>query len=151
MSSLQVHLIQGAVSTAALYPFLGPKALIFGASVVLIDLDHLVESHYITGEPGPKAMFRLRDLAHKHFSETLGMNLLHTFEAYVLIYLLGTLVSPLFFYVLAGFLFHHLFDQIYLTSKGHPFVRALSLIEYFIRKKNYLTIKQLVEKYGLPD
>jgi len=57
MSSLGVHLVQGTVTTAVLFPFIGEKALIVGASIVLIDLDHLAESWYATGSPALKAMF----------------------------------------------------------------------------------------------
>ena len=151
MSSLKVHLLQGGTTTVMLYPFIDINAVVVGASIVLIALDHWVESLHATGSPEIKTIFNLHDLVQGHLDEALGMNLFHSVECYLLLAILGYFFFPVLLYVLSGFLFHHFFDQIYLTQKGYPFVRALSLIEYFFRKKKYLTIKQVVEKYGMPE
>lgn len=44
------HVAQGAISAAALYPVLGDRALLFGLSVVLIDIDHVLEYLRDTGD-----------------------------------------------------------------------------------------------------
>ena len=75
----------------------------------------------------------------------LCINLFHTIESYLLLlFLAGSF--PVLYYVLSGFLFHHLFDQVYLTKYKLPFVRAFSILEYFIRKKNRITsIQEMLE------
>ena len=149
MGDVKSHLIQGAASSVALYPLLGTDSLIVGVSVVLIDADHIMEYAYATGHVNLSGIYKLRDLAHKHMHEIIGLNLFHTIDCYVLLYILGLYISQKFFYVLAGFIIHHIFDEIYLIRLGHPFVRAFFLLEYAIRSRNLMTMKQLTKKYNL--
>lgn len=146
MSDVKEHVIQAVSSTIILYPFIGADALTVGASVVLIDVDHAFEYVYSTGRLDLPGIFRLRDLASRHMHEIIALNLFHTVECYIMLFVLGSYTAPIFFYILAGFIIHHCFDQVYLARLGHPFVRAFSIFEYMIRSRRLITMKQLAQK-----
>jgi len=105
-----VYLIQGALSAAVLYPIAGSKAIIFGLSVVLIDIDHFIEYYTYIRRLDIKGMLKYHEWQLNNLEGRLWLNL-----------------------------FHHLFDEIQLIKLGKPFVRAFSVAEYFIRKKYYYT------------
>ena len=142
---------QGIGSTALLYPFIGENAVIFGLSVVLIDIDHIIQYVDDTKNLNPKGFFAYFNFIDNNLingnmgKKYLCINLFHTIESYLLLlFLAGSF--PVLYYVLSGFLFHHLFDQVYLTKYKLPFVRAFSILEYFIRKKNRITsIQEMLE------
>ncbi len=141
-----VHVIQGLSGTAALYPFIGIKAIIFGVSVIVIDLDHFIEYYTDTRRFSIKGLFEYHNILLKNLDGYLGLNLFHTIECYIVLFFLG-LFLPDTNFVLMGFLFHHLFDQIQLSILHKPFARAFSITEYLIRRKNYFTtISQVLEK-----
>lgn len=141
-----VHLIQGATGAVILYPFIGEKILIFGMSVVFIDLDHFVEYYRDTLSIDLKGFFEYHDILSNNLDNYLGLNLFHTIECYIILFFAG-LVLPDLRLVLFGFIFHHLFDQIKLTWMKRPFARAFSIIEYFIRRKHYYTsLKEILKK-----
>lgn len=147
MSDARFHCIQGASSAILLYPFIGTDSLIVGSSIVLIDIDHVFEYVHATGRLDMHGLYKLRKIAHEHFHEILGLNIFHTVECYLVLFFLGLYTTPKFYYILTGFLIHHFFDQIYLIKLGHPFVRASSILEYFIRRGKLITMKQLAKKY----
>ena len=148
MSDLKQHVAQGAITSLGLYPFLGKDALVVGASVVLIDLDHIIEYIHASGTFDVKGMFKLRDIAKNHLHEVIGLNIFHTIECYLVLLTLGIFVNGLFLYILSGFIIHHIFDQLYLVKLGYPFARAFSIIEYCFRSKRFLTIKKLLKNYN---
>lgn len=134
----KAHIYQGILSTGFLYPFIGTKAFIFGASVILIDLDHVIDYYWYTGKLGIKGFFEYCDFIKNNMDNFLGLNVFHTIECYIILFFTGFLFKDLH-YVLMGFLFHHFFDQIQLTIWKKPFARALSIIEFIIRKPYYET------------
>ncbi len=135
-----VHLIQASVSTAILYPFIGDKAFIVGGSIVAIDIDHFIEYYRDTGKLDIKGFFKHHEILLHNLDNYLGINLFHTVECYIILFL-ATPYFPDAAWILSGFLFHHLFDQIQLIKMRKPFARAFSVVEYFIRKQkgNYYT------------
>jgi len=149
LSDVKTHALQGVAASVLLYPFLGRDALVVGASMVAIDADHALECLHATGKLTLSGIYRLRDLAHIHMHEIIGLNIFHTLECHLCLLLLGLYVSPKFMLVLLGFMLHHIFDQIYLARLGYPFVRALSVLEYYVRSRHLITMKQLARKYGL--
>ena len=144
MSNPTVHMAQGIGSTALLYPFIGENAVIFGLSVVLIDIDHIIQYVDDTKNLNPKGFFiyfnfLISNLKNRNIDKDyLCINLFHTIECYLLLLLLAG-SFPVLYYVLFGFLFHHLFDQIHMIKYEIPYIRAFSIPEYFIRKKNKIT------------
>ena len=140
-----VHLIQGAVTVIVLYPIIDSKAIVFGVSVVAIDLDHFIEYYLQCRKLDVKGMIEHHNIILNNMDGYLGLNLFHTFECYLLIFIMG-LFFPVAHLVLMGFLFHHLFDQIQLSIMNRPFARAFSVVEYLIRKQHYFTsIKEVLE------
>lgn len=142
-----VHLIQGALGAAALYPVAGSKAIIFGLSVVLIDIDHFIEYYTYIRRLDIKGMLKYHEWQLNNLEGRLGLNLFHTIECYLIIFLLGKFF-PAANFILMGFLFHHLFDEIQLIKLGKPFVRAFSVAEYFIRKKYYAPFDKVGGRTG---
>ena len=151
MSSPTVHIAQGIGSTAVLYPFIGENAVVFGLSVILIDIDHIIQYVDDTKNLNPKGFFVYFNVLDNYVKnrniekDYLCINLFHTIECYLLLLLLAGLF-PVLYYVLFGFLFHHLFDQIYMIKNKILYCRAFSILEYFIRKKNKITsIHEMLE------
>ena len=143
MSSPTVHIAQGIGSTAVLYPFIGGNAVVFGLSVILIDIDHIIQYADDTKNLNPKGFFIYFSFINNHLKNRnidnyLCINLFHTIECYLLLLILAG-SFPVLYYVLFGFLFHHLFDQIALIKNKVPYCRAFSIPEYFARKKNKIT------------
>lgn len=133
-----VHFIQGALGAAVLYPAAGNKAILFGLSVVLIDIDHFIEYYTYIRRLDIRGMFRYHRWQLNNLEGRLGLNIFHTMECYLIVFLLGKFF-PVANFILMGFLFHHLFDEIQLIHLGKPFARAFSIAEYLIRKKYFYT------------
>lgn len=149
--SPKVHTAQGLIGGICLYPFIGfYNCLAFAASVVLIDIDHIFEYYLDTKRLDLKGFFHYHDILfcnikNKNF---LGLNIFHTIEFYIFIFILAYFYFSIFYWILLGCIFHHIFDQIQLINKKNFFARAFSVIEYLIRKKSgkYLTsIHQLTK------
>jgi hypothetical protein len=60
---------------------------------------------------------------------------LHTIEFFIILYILGYWRRD-FWIILAGFLAHFLFDLYHLYKHKAMSIRAYSLLEYFVRKRN---------------
>ena len=135
--SPSVHIVQGALSAAALYPVVGEAAIPFGLAVVLIDLDHVLAYLWDTGDWTFRGFFVYHDvILHNLHTGYLGLSLFHTVEFYLLCLLLASW-QPLFYPVLAGCLFHHLFDMVNLVRLGHPFCKSLTITDYLLRRKDH--------------
>lgn len=143
---LQSHIIAGAVGAAITVPFwqYPYQALIFFVASFMIDADHYLD--YLWRSRGkdwsPLRMFRYYDHVTEHHSDTrmLGFSVLHTVEIFIAVYLLAAYLSPVFFLpVLAGMAYHMIFDVIWMSYHQVPFIRAYSVIEYHLRKKNKKT------------
>ncbi len=151
MSSPTVHMAQGIGSTAVLYPFIGENAVVFGLSVILIDIDHIIQYVDDTKNLNPKGFFLYFNFLDSYIrnrtidKDYLCINLFHTIECYLLLLLLAG-SFPVLYYVLFGFLFHQLFDLITQIKYKIPQFRAFSIIEYFIRKKNKInSVHEILE------
>jgi hypothetical protein len=79
------HIVQGTVSAAALYPFFGGKAVLFGLSVILIDLDHVIEYVWDTGDWSLRGFFVYHEVLFRNLqADFLSLNIFHTVEFYLL-------------------------------------------------------------------
>ena len=132
------HTISGGIAASLLIPVLGVNSVFFWASSVLIDGDHYLDYLYHNRFKNfsVKRMFEF----HRHLFRNgqrpnfLGLNIMHTAEALLLVYAVSALTGWLWLKaVLWGMLFHMLVDVVYLYFQGRLFRRALSVIEYAIR------------------
>jgi len=157
MSSPTFHLIQSLSASAVLYPIIGENVIPFGLAVIFIDIDHGIEYVADTNNFNPRGLLVYHEIITKNLDKNyLGLNVFHTFECYLLMLILAHWF-PVYYYILLGFLFHHLADQIGLVKMGKPFVRAFSILEYAIRKKRHeISLKKILSQgtaniEGVPD
>ena len=152
MPGIKAHCNQAALSSAAVYPFAGGEnAAVFGLSIVFIDVDHVIEYVRQTGSLKIWGVFpccRIIDNnLHRRF---YVLNLFHTIEFLLCIGLLGML-NPVFFYALAGILWHCALDLLMLARRGLIFIRALSIAEYCIRSRNPANIVRIRDFLRMDD
>ena len=139
--NLREHVILGGAAAAALSPVLGgPESLVFFASSVLIDVDHywdyLQRNEFRNWSFGKTFEFHRVLFRNIHAPDFLAMNLFHTIEWFLLVYLWGTwLGSSAVFAALAGMVYHLFLDVVRLAWHRATFKRALSLIEYWFRRR----------------
>jgi hypothetical protein len=134
---LSAHIAQGACLCPAAYYLTDLKtALIFSASVVLIDVDHYLHYIYRKKNLSVRGMFSFYDDVWEKRDTLFGMAVFHTAEVLILLVAAGFRWTGLWA-VAAGFLVHMLFDLFHLYRHKVPFVRALSIVEFFIRRKKY--------------
>ena len=155
--SPSLHIVPAAASAAVLYPVDGEAAIPFGLSVILIDLDRLISCPWDTGDWTLRGFFVYhRILLRNLHTGFLGLSAFPTVEFNPLCLLL-TLWQPLFCAVLAGCLFHHLFDLINLVRMGHPFCKPFTVTDYVLRRKGRLvSVRDVlshpaVDLEGIPD
>jgi len=149
MSSLKVHTIQSLAASAALYPVIGENAIPFGLACIFIDLDHIIEYVRDTRSFAIQGVFPFSRLVENNLDKNfLVLSAFHTVEFFALVFMLG-LLYPVFMYVLAGMAFHMAVDLMYLARLKSIFVRALSLAEYIIRKKNPRAVTSVYQLIGL--
>ncbi len=137
MPGIKTHCVQAALSSAAIYPFAGgANAAAFGMTIVLIDLDHVIEYVRQTGSPKVWGVFPCCDIIHSNLPTGFFVfNAFHTLEVLLLTGLLG-LLHPVFFYITAGALWHCALDLYMLARAKKTFRRALSIADYVIRARN---------------
>ncbi len=134
---LSSHVAQGICLGPVAYYLTDLKtALIFSASFVLIDMDHYLHYIYRKKNLSISGMFSFYDGTWDRREELFGIAVFHTAEVLLLLVAAG-FRYPLLLIVAAGFFVHMLFDFMHLLRHKVPFVRALSIIEFFIRKKKY--------------
>lgn len=139
--TLREHVILGGGAAAALYPVLGAQgSLVFWAASVLIDADHYWNYLYRNGfrnwSPGKTFAFHRALLPRLHHSALLGLNLFHTVEWFMLVYGAARwLGSGAILAAFWGMVFHLGLDLASLTWHRAPFKRALSLVEYWVRRR----------------
>jgi hypothetical protein len=78
------------------------------------------------------------------------LNLFHTIEFLLLLGLLG-LLHPVFFYLLAGALWHCALDICMLARHNFTFIRAFSIIEYRIKGRNPSNILRIQDLLRIDD
>ncbi len=150
MPGIKTHCAQAALSSAALYPFAGGlNAAVFGLSVVMIDLDHVVEYVRQTGSWKVWGVFPCTAIVDRNLKKGFYVfHAFHTVEFLILAGLLG-LLHPAFFYVAAGILWHCALDISMLARRNLAFVRAFSFVQYALRSRSPGTItrvRDLIQK-----
>jgi len=141
---LRQHLIIGGAAAIFIYfHWDWWRALLFFGAAVLIDADHYWDYLWRNkfADWSGWRMFRYYNLIEKHGTPKnfYGFSLIHTVEFFLLVFLLAKLWSPHFFMpIFWGMLFHLLLDVIYFARRGHFFIRAYSVVEYWIRKKRLI-------------
>lgn len=140
------HLLLGAAAGAAIARIAGaPAAGAFVAASILIDADHFADFIYHSRfrSFSPRAMFRFCALLARehHRREFLVLHLFHSVE------FLGALACAAFYwqivlfqFALYGMCFHLLCDWGSMIAKRTIFNRAISIIEYVIRKRRLLRL-----------
>ena len=141
--TLKEHASYGAVVSAALYPVLGEKVAYFYFSSVLIDADHYLDFLFYTRfrDWSVVKMFRFHNqlAAWRHRKDLLALEAFHTAE-----FLLAFLAVGLYYksqallLMFSGLMFHMLLDLIRLTQWNCVSLRALSFVEYAVRKRRML-------------
>ena len=148
-----MHTVQSIAAGAVLYPFIGENVVPFGLAAIFIDLDHVVEYIRQTRSLDVRGVFAFSKLIENNLDKRfLVWNMFHTIEFFGLIVCLATLF-PVFYYVLAGCLFHMAGDMVHLLRNDILFIRAFSLFEYMYRSRTgryVLSVRDLVEKHE-PD
>jgi len=135
--NLKQHLIATGAASAALLPFGDSTGiLLFACGSILIDVDHQIFYYHKTGRCDISGMFRyFREVDRNLYSiPYLGVCIFHTIEFFLLVALLSFYI-PLLKYLLAGLTFHILLDIYDLLRLKVPFIRAYSLIEHLIRRR----------------
>ena len=138
---LKQHFIIGGAAAIALYFYWGLwRALLFWGAAVLIDADHYWDYLWRSkfADWSGWRMFRYWDLTNKDVKNRnfLLLSLLHTAEAFVSVFLLAYFWYYAFFITIFwGMLFHLCLDMLDLAYRGVFFVRAYSIVEYWVRKK----------------
>jgi hypothetical protein len=135
--SPKFHAAQGAISAAVLYPLIGSDAIVFGLTVFLIDLDHIIPFVRDCKSLSLRKFFQYHSMT-PHIPDYLSLAWFHTLEFFLLLLLLG-LKWHVFWVMLAACLFHIIFDVVKAFTLGKPHLRAFSFVEYFIRRKGKVT------------
>jgi len=135
--SPKFHAVQGALSAAALYPFMGTDALIFGLTVFFIDLDHIIPFVRDCKSLNIRRFFEYHR-AVPDLPDYLALAWFHTLEFFLLLFALGFWKHQ-FWVMLAACLFHIIFDVVKAFQLGKPHIRAFSFVEYAIRRKGKMT------------
>jgi hypothetical protein len=139
---LREHLVIGGAAAAFLYFYYHWalwKTALFFAAAVMIDADHywdyLWRSKFVDWSGW--RMFRYYDLLEERGNEKkiYAFNLLHTAEVFLLVYILARFWNYSFFMtVLWGMAFHLFLDIVDLAYNRRLFIRAYSIIEYWIKR-----------------
>ena len=137
---LKDHILIGGIASLGLYPVLGVKSIVFWIASILIDTDHYWDFLYHNNfrDFSIKNMVKYHSILFKkmHRPEFLGLNVFHTVESLAVVYFIALLLnSDVIMAVLWGMLFHLFLDLLYLSKNKALFKRALSIIEYRIRRK----------------
>ena len=138
---LREHLIIGGVAMVVLYPHWGLwRALLFWGAEVLIDADHYWDYLWrskFQDWSGWRMFKYYRLITERLYDKNfLGFSLLHTAEVFITVYLLAQYWNYAFFMTIFwGMAFHLFLDMLWLVHKKRFFVRAYSIIEYWVRKQ----------------
>lgn len=138
---LTEHVLLGAGATAALVPVMGVEAAgVFWASSVLLDVDHYLEYvHRTRGRDwSPVRMFAFHAEVFRrlHRPELLALSVFHTLEWFALVFVAWYWWDgPVGLAVFLGMVFHLGCDLLRLETLGAITKRAVSLVEYAIRRR----------------
>jgi len=138
---LREHVLLGGGAALALSPVLGaPGSAIFWVASVLIDADHYGDYLHRNGfrDWSPRRMFEFHRLLFMriHRPDFLALSLCHTVEFFTFVYVAAAVLrSSALWAVFWGMCFHLFLDLIFLVWHRAVFSRALSLVEYVIRRR----------------
>lgn len=134
--TLKSHILQGiALSPIAYYLTDLKSAVIFFVSFIFIDLDHYLLYIQRRRMIGIRGMFKYFDDVWENRKNTYDICcIFHTIECLAVLFLLGYWRRE-FWVVLIAFFIHLLFDFYHLYKHDAIAIRALSFVEYFIRRK----------------
>jgi len=143
---LREHLIIGGVAMVILAPHWGIwRALLFWGAEVLIDADHYWDYLWRSKfqDWSGWRMFRYYRLITQkerfHKKNIIHISILHTIEVFIGVFLLAHFWNYTFFItIFLGMVLHIILDMIQLAYLRIFFIRAYSVIEYFIRKRRLL-------------
>ena len=134
------HVILGGVAAGALYPVLGPNAVLLWIASFAVDIDHYLDFVYHNGftDFSFKRMFEyhntLSTLGDR--PEFLSVSIFHTIEFVASLYAVAAYTgSQAVAAVFWGFLIHIALDAIHLLRRRAFFKRSHSIIEYLIRRR----------------
>lgn len=141
----QEHIVYGGAASAVVGYIWGPwNALVFWAASVLIDADHYLDHVWRTGGADLKvsSIFKLDNYFRKKLDtgeiqkRVLCFSLFHTVEIFSAVYATAIYSGQsIFMFVFLGMVFHLFLDLLWLTRYNALFMRALSIIEYAIRRR----------------
>jgi len=135
MQQVYLHALFAIIFAAILYPFIGYYSIIVFLSGFVVDVDHYIYyairkkdfnlmNGYFYHVPGSKV--------HEPHSDSLYI--FHTWEIWLLFFILAFLSHQLFLFILIGIIFHMIFDWGYLFfNKDAIGERAWSLIGWISR------------------
>ncbi len=152
---MQEHIVYGGAASTVVGYFWGPwNGLVFWLASVLIDFDHYLDHVYRTRGADWKvsSIFKMDTYCRRKLESgqmqkgTLCLSLFHTVEAFAAVYVAAKYYEQSFFmFVFFGMMFHLFLDLLALAKHNAVFMRALSLVEYVIRRR-------LMKKKGIdPD
>ena len=138
---LREHVVLGGGAALALSPVLGAQgSVIFWVASVLIDADHYGDYLQRNGfrDWSPRRMFEFHRLLFLQIRrpDFLALSLCHTVECFTFVYVAAAVLkSSVLWAVFWGMCFHLFLDLIFLAWHRVVFSRALSLVEYVIRRR----------------
>ena len=138
---LREHVVLGGGIALALTPLLGAQgSAIFWVASVLIDADHYGDYLHRNGfrDWSPRRMFEFHRLLFLQIRrpDFLALSICHTVEFFTFVYVAAAVLkSSALWAVFWGMCFHLFLDLIFLAWHRAVFSRALSLVEYAIRRR----------------
>jgi hypothetical protein len=135
--TLKQHLVITGVAVVALAPVLDAARLaLFAVGGVLIDVDHYLLYIQRRRNFSVSGMFRYYEELQPIQASIpyVGLCLFHTIDCFLLVAVLGYFY-PVLYALLAGLLFHFLFDLFDLWRKKALLIRAFFLVEHLIRRR----------------
>jgi len=139
---LTEHVVLGAGASAALVPILGVEgAGVFYASSVLLDVDHYLEyvqrTRFRDWSPARMFAFHGEVFSRLYRPDMLALSVFHTVEWFALVFVAWHWWDGgLGLAALLGMVFHLGCDLLRLTTLGAVTKRALSLVEYGLRRRS---------------
>lgn len=135
MQQVYLHALFALIFAAVLYPFIGIYSVVVFLSGFVFDVDHYIyyvikkrDFNFVNGYfyhvPGSKV----------HESHRDSLHIFHTWEVWLLLFILTFLIHEIFLFILLGLLFHMIFDWGYLLFNNDAIgERAWSLIGWISR------------------
>lgn len=139
--NLREHVVLGGAAATVLAPVVGvPDAAAFFVASVVIDVDHYWDYLVRNGfrDWSWRRTFRFHAVLFPQIGrrDFLGFNVFHTVEWLAVVWMLAEgLGSGMLFAVLWGMVFHLGLDLARLATHRATFQRALSVVEYRIRRR----------------